>query len=1200
MSTPRLPWDDVPEAVASPTALSDTASATRTCEADAASPVHVCVHGAARVRLAAVRRHVIARGIAGVRVLAPTHAQAHDVVRLALADERASMGVERAGWVGFSVRLATPALVARGLVPVSGLGFEALVARAVARARAERVLTCLADASRHPGFVLSLARTLADLRLAGIPAEQLGGASDKARDLAWLLRALEEGMQHLGHADRAQVLALATQAAQEAPAGDLELPLAMVDPPLGSRRDVDLARALLARSSDALVTGPVGDPSLPRLLDGLGAVADAVRVDDHAVSPEALRRVQTGIFSTDSGADEGRGAPQRRPRGAAQRAAPTVGDAMSQSGGDASTESLGAALGRVGDVSVPRAGNDTSVECLSAPGEGRECIEVARTLLAHAEHGTPFDRMAVVMRAPDLYASHLETAFRRAEIPAWYGRGTRRPDPAGRAFVALLACAAEDLSARRFAEYLSLGQVPAQPPTSSRSKAGAHQQVPVRVAADEAEALGLSADEGLPILALASPATISDDAPADASESRRAPWRWEAILNDARVIGGAHRWTTHLEGYRRELHLRARAERAEDRDSARSRSLRKRAIWTRQLIRFAHDVVVRPEPSPAVGGGRTRARAETLADWPRVDDWGRWLVRLEQLAPRVLRQPERVLATLAELRPLSGVAQVSLAEVHEVLRDRLTHLPVQPPPHRYGRVFVGTPDQVRARMFDVVCVPGLSERVFPQRSRQDPLLLDQERAVLSPHLATDEDRVAVERLQLRLAAGAATRVLVTSYASLETAQARPRVPSFYALDVQRAVTGMVPGYESLIRDAQRRSGARLAWPAPDDPLAAIDAAEHDLSTLQQYLRGPDGDIVGRARYLFELNRSLRRALLARHQRLSRAWTEHDGLVAAQDALAAHRLTARTYSASALQRYAACPYQFYLSTILRLEPREEATPLATLDPLTRGSMVHEMLAEIMRTYIDRAWLPLNADRLAEAQAVADACVTRIAAAQAARLLPPIVRVWDDAIAGVRRDIHEWVRRLADDQDGWVPAHVEIGVGFSGGFGRDDASRREEAVLPDGTRLHGIVDLLERRGADEWRITDYKTGRYHLGDRVIVNGGRTLQPILYAMAVEAVLGGRVTASRLYYCTDDGDYTEHPWAVAGALGETTRQTGLDVLKVIDRAIESGQLPAAPDDRACTWCDFQAVCGPGAQDVPGRKDGRALAELRELRGWR
>src|SRR5207253_5021980 len=45
-------------------------------------------------------------------------------------------------------------------------------------------------------------------------------------------------------------------------------------------------------------------------------------------------------------------------------------------------------------------------------------------------------------------------------IPAHFASGTQQPNPAGRAFLALLACAADGLSARRFAEYLSLGEVP--------------------------------------------------------------------------------------------------------------------------------------------------------------------------------------------------------------------------------------------------------------------------------------------------------------------------------------------------------------------------------------------------------------------------------------------------------------------------------------------------------------------------------------------------------------------------------------------------------------------------------------------------------------------------------------------------------------------------------------------------------------------
>ncbi|BCS35358.1 hypothetical protein TBR22_A45850 [Luteitalea sp. TBR-22] len=1115
MSTLRLPWDDeVPE---------EPELGSRDPESGV---LRAAIHGTARARLAAVRRHVLTHRVGRIRVIAPTHEHAHDVVRDALVDAPASLGVERGGWVGYSVRLAMPALVARGLTPVTGLGVHALVARVVSQARDAGALTYFAEASRHPGFVPCLARTLADVRLAGLGASVLDDGTPKGRDLAWLLEGLERTMADLGHADRAQVLSLAAEAVEQGTGGAaLETPLALVDPPLASRLDVRLAQGLLARSRDALVSSPAGDPWVMRLLEGCPPALDAIDPADLAGVPAALLRVHGGLFE---------------PSDAAREATP----------------------------------EDDSVDTLSAPGEGRECIEVARTLLTHAERGIPFDRMAVVMRAPELYASHLETALRRADIPAYFGRGTRRPDPAGRALLALLACAAEGLSARRFAEYLSLAQVPpvGAPAGTLLPRPGAP------LVDEEAEALGLSNVTAMPGQA----DDESDDAATgalDAASGRRSPWRWEAILDDAQVIGGADRWARRLRGHREQLHLRAEAAYKDDPSSPRHESLRRHVAWADELIAFTDHVI------------------GEMASWPAIDDWGGWLARLQALAPRVLVRPQRVLATLAELHALAGVSHVGIEEVRDVLRDRLAALPVPHPLHRYGRVFVGTPDHVRARAFDVVCVIGLSERVFPQRSRQDPLLLDTERARRSPDLATDDDRVAQERLQLRLAAGAASRQLVASYASMEAAQSRPRVPSFYAVDLQRAVTGRVPGYESLMRKAQQRGGARLAWPAPVDPAGAIDAAEHDLSVLQRHLRGSDADILGRARYLFELNPALRRALLARHHRMSRAWSAHDGVVAPPALLDRHRLPARAYSASALQRFASCPYQFYLSTILRLQPREEAAPLSTLDPLTRGSMVHEMLAGIMRALIDGGLAPLPEARVAEALAIADRIVTQVAGEYADRLCPPIQRVWDDAVAGIRRDVHVWVSRLPDDAGTWTPARVEIGVGFSGGFGRDEASRAEDVRLPDGTRLHGVVDLLERGPDDTWRITDYKTGRHRLPATAVVNGGRTLQPVLYAMAVEAAFGGRVTDSRLYYCTEDGGFEVHPWAIGGATGEATRRAGLEVLAIIDHAIQDGRLPAAPAEEACTWCDFRAVCGPDAQQVPRTKDRRALEELTLLR---
>src|SRR5207245_1363512 len=108
----------------------------------------------------------------------------------------------------------------------------------------------------------------------------------------------------------------------------------------------------------------------------------------------------------------------------------------------------------------PAAALDDSVALSSWPGEARECVEIARGVQAEAARGVRFDRMAVFLRSPAEYRPHLEEAFRRASIPVFFSRGTTRPDPAGRALLALLACKTERLSARRFAEYVSLAQVP--------------------------------------------------------------------------------------------------------------------------------------------------------------------------------------------------------------------------------------------------------------------------------------------------------------------------------------------------------------------------------------------------------------------------------------------------------------------------------------------------------------------------------------------------------------------------------------------------------------------------------------------------------------------------------------------------------------------------------------------------------------------
>src|SRR5262249_21697631 len=55
------------------------------------------------------------------------------------------------------------------------------------------------------------------------------------------------------------------------------------------------------------------------------------------------------------------------------------------------------------ELEPPQRTSDGSLEFFSAPGEGRECVEIARRVLKEAKRGVAFDQMAVLVRSPQSY-----------------------------------------------------------------------------------------------------------------------------------------------------------------------------------------------------------------------------------------------------------------------------------------------------------------------------------------------------------------------------------------------------------------------------------------------------------------------------------------------------------------------------------------------------------------------------------------------------------------------------------------------------------------------------------------------------------------------------------------------------------------------------------------------------------------------------
>ena len=493
----------------------------------------------------------------------------------------------------------------------------------------------------------------------------------------------------------------------------------------------------------------------------------------------------------------------------------------------------------------PPAEPDTTLDYFSAAGESLECIEIARRIQKSAADAVPFDRIAILLRSPQRYQPLIEEALRRAGIPAYFSRGVARPDPAGRAFLALLACAGEGCSATRFAEYLSLGQAP----PLDRAPANAAAPLP-----PDDELLARFYERNEPV----APELDPDPDPAENEDAAviggtlQSPAAWEKLLVDAAVIGGRDRWARRLRGL--EAEFRVRLADLGQKEEGRRPHLEREIARLRNLERFALPLIDR------------------LAALPRHAAWGDWIDHLTALAAAALRRPESVLSVLAELQAMADVGPVGLDEVSGVLSDRLRFLRREPPLRRYGHVFVSGIDEVRGRVFDIVFLPGLCEGLFPTRAHEDPILLDVYRAKVAQAsacvpalLRVQDDRVADERRRLHIACAAARARLVFSYPRMDAVESRPRVPSFYALEIVRAAHGRLPELRQFEEHARRGAPSRLDWPAPLEPLEAIDDAEFDLAALGRT------DAQGSGNYLIAANRYLADSLRRYARRNRTAW-----------------------------------------------------------------------------------------------------------------------------------------------------------------------------------------------------------------------------------------------------------------------------------------------------------------------------------------
>ncbi len=411
---------------------------------------------------------------------------------------------------------------------------------------------------------------------------------------------------------------------------------------------------------------------------------------------------------------------------------------------------------------------------------------------------------------------------------------------------------------------------------------------------------------------------------------------------------------------------------------------------------------------------------------------------------------------------------------------------------------------------------GLDDGRFPGAGRQDPLLLDGERARVSAELETGSGKLSMQlddfyRLMSRL------RGHVTlSYPCRDLLEDREKFPSPVLIAAYRIIDR---------RDGDQGDLARFAGDpasfAPVEPGRSISETEWWLA--RTFAGGRLTDLRESVAGRFP---NLARGIAAREARRSDLFTEYDGWVPDVGSECDPACPeGPVLSASRLETLAKCPQEYFFKYVLGIEPPEEYEfdPNVWLDRLQLGELLHSTFRRFMFELTARGLRP-----------------------DYGRDLPLLLRLLDDEIAAWRRrrppgaravfdgDFRE-LRQVAriflrEEQEHCMtrrPEYFEVSVG-SGPEGEGcplDCAEPVRVALSDSVtvRLRGRIDRidsLEVDGNPAFEIWDYKTGGTYGFDREDpLAGGRRLQGAVYLELASARLadefpGARVTAFGYFF--------------------------------------------------------------------------------------
>ena len=338
-----------------------------------------------------------------------------------------------------------------------------------------------------------------------------------------------------------------------------------------------------------------------------------------------------------------------------------------------------------------------------------------------------------------------------------------------------------------------------------------------------------------------------------------------------------------------------------------------------------------------------------------------------------------------------------------------------------------------------------------------------------------------------------------------------------------------------------------------------------------------------------------------------------------------------YSVTDLETYAKCPFQYFISKVLKSKPKEEEEEVEP-SSLEKGDLAHKILCSFYMERREHEDLPIRQcsdDDFEQAKQQLDAILNCLSEEKrnSRKEINENNLFWKIEIEKLQTALHNWLEAERTYGFPIIPHFFEVNIGRTDQPG-DPKLTCPEPLPISGVKIRGRIDRIDI-GPGSFNIVDYKTGSSKVLIRDILEG-RSLQIPIYLQIASQLLeqngySGLETAAGLYHkirldeCKVElgigaeelndiayGTYNGQEWKKASKsrqlLEETTFRALLErvngyveqyvdsitngifpLINRVDTYVESedeGDTPIKPKEinAPCNYCAYKRVCRVGA----------------------